>query len=174
MFNEKQIENIGIRELENLSSEKIQNKEFIDELLELNTEINEVLQNTKDIVEQKLSEISSSVTKLIEKHNWQDQFENKKDQYNQYLKEKKIENFYVLPAFKVIPPALDFIAGSSEINVHGFILPGHVSTIIGSKPYQFLSDEYHLPGCITGFEPIDILQGILVLVRQVDYLLCDC
>lgn len=82
-------------------------------------------------------------------------------------REKKIENFYVLPAFKVIPPALDFIAGSSEINVHGFILPGHVSTIIGSKPYQFLSDEYHLPGCITGFEPIDILQGILVLVRQV-------
>jgi hydrogenase expression/formation protein HypD len=82
-------------------------------------------------------------------------------------REKNVENFFVLPAFKVIPPALDFIAGSSEINVHGFILPGHVSTIIGSKPYEFLSDKYHLPGCITGFEPIDILQGILVLARQV-------
>jgi hydrogenase expression/formation protein HypD len=80
---------------------------------------------------------------------------------------RKVRNFYVLPAFKVIPPALDFIAGSSEINVHGFILPGHVSTIIGSKPYEFLSDKYRLPGCITGFEPIDILQGIFVLARQV-------
>ncbi len=80
---------------------------------------------------------------------------------------RKIKNFYVLPAFKVIPPALDFIAGSPSINVHGFILPGHVSTIIGSKPYEFLSDKYHLPGCVTGFEPIDILQGIFVLARQV-------
>ena len=81
--------------------------------------------------------------------------------------QKKIRNFYLLPAFKLIPPALDFIAGSSEINVQGFILPGHVSTIIGSRPYDFLADKYRLPGCVTGFEPIDILQGILVLVKQV-------
>jgi hydrogenase expression/formation protein HypD len=79
----------------------------------------------------------------------------------------KVENFYVLPAFKVIPPALDFIAGSAKINVQGFLLPGHVSAIIGSKPYEFLSGKYHMPGCITGFEPIDILQGILVLTKQV-------
>jgi len=45
-----------------------------------------------------------------------------------------ISNFYVLPAFKIIPPALDFIAQSPHVNVHGFILPGHVSTIIGTKP----------------------------------------
>lgn len=81
--------------------------------------------------------------------------------------QKKIGNFYLLPAFKLIPPALDFIAGSSEINVQGFILPGHVSTIIGSKPYEFLASKYRLPGCVTGFEPIDILQGILTLVKQV-------
>ncbi|KPK62711.1 hydrogenase assembly protein HupF [candidate division WOR_3 bacterium SM23_42] len=81
--------------------------------------------------------------------------------------QKKIGNFYLLPAFKLIPPALDFIASSSRINVQGFILPGHVSTIIGSKPYEFLADKYRLPGCVTGFEPIDILQGILVLVKQV-------
>ena len=75
-----------------IDTDKIQNKEFINELIGLNTEINDVLLNTKGIVEQKLSEISTSVTKLIEKHNWQEQFENKKEQYNQYLKEKKIEN----------------------------------------------------------------------------------
>lgn len=79
----------------------------------------------------------------------------------------RIKNFFVLPAFKLIPPALDFIASSTEINVQGFILPGHVSVIIGSKPYEFLVTKHHLPGCITGFEPIDILQGILVLTRQI-------
>ncbi len=78
-----------------------------------------------------------------------------------------IDNFYVLSAFKLIPPALDFIAASPRINVDGFILPGHVSAIIGSEPYQFLAQKYHLPGCVTGFEPIDILQGILVLVKMV-------
>jgi hydrogenase expression/formation protein HypD len=77
-----------------------------------------------------------------------------------------VENFFVLPAFKLIPPALEFIAKSPEINVQGLILPGHVSTIIGSKPYEFLAEKYNMPGCITGFEPIDILQGILNLVIQ--------
>ena len=81
--------------------------------------------------------------------------------------EKKLHNFYVLPAFKLIPPALEFIAGASEIKVHGFILPGHVSAIIGSRPYGFLSRKYRLPGCVTGFEPIDILQGILILAKQI-------
>jgi len=80
---------------------------------------------------------------------------------------REIGNFYILPAFKLIPPALDFIAGSSEINVQGFILPGHVSAIIGSIPYEFLSQRYHVPGCIMGFEPIDILRGILILTRQI-------
>lgn len=79
---------------------------------------------------------------------------------------KGIGNFYVLPAFKLIPPALDFIARSPRINVQGFILPGHVSTIIGTKPYEFLSRQYHMPGCVTGFEPIEILRGILNLAKQ--------
>jgi hydrogenase expression/formation protein HypD len=80
---------------------------------------------------------------------------------------KNIGNFYLLPAFKLIPPALEYIAGSPKINVDGLILPGHVSAIIGSGPYEFLADKYHIPGCITGFEPIDILQGILILVKQI-------
>ncbi len=80
---------------------------------------------------------------------------------------KKVKNFFLLPAFKLIPPALRAIADSAEINVQGFILPGHVSTIIGSEPYEFLAEQYHIPGCITGFEPIDILQGILILVKQI-------
>ncbi len=80
---------------------------------------------------------------------------------------RKLSNFSVLPAAKSIPPALDFIARSRQINVKGLILPGHVSAIIGTRPYQFLSEVHHIPGCVTGFEPIDILQGILDLVRQI-------
>ncbi|MEO0161178.1 MAG: hydrogenase formation protein HypD [candidate division WOR-3 bacterium] len=81
--------------------------------------------------------------------------------------QKKIKNFYLLSAFKLIPPALDYIARSPQIKIDGFILPGHVSTIIGSKPYEFLAAQYHLPGCITGFEPIDILLGIKNLLEQI-------
>lgn len=79
---------------------------------------------------------------------------------------KGISNFYVLPALKIIPPALDFIARSPRIDVHGLILPGHVSAIIGSEPYQFLATKYNIPGCITGFEPVEILSGILDLIKQ--------
>jgi hydrogenase expression/formation protein HypD len=81
--------------------------------------------------------------------------------------QKEIENFYIIPAFKLIPPALEFIAKSPEISVNGFILPGHVSTIIGSKPYEFIAKKYHIPGCITGFEPFDVLMGIRDLVEQI-------
>ncbi|MEO0142245.1 MAG: hydrogenase formation protein HypD [candidate division WOR-3 bacterium] len=81
---------------------------------------------------------------------------------------RNIKNFYIIPAFKLIPPALDYIAHSPQINVDGFILPGHVSTIIGSKPYEFLAHRYNIPGCITGFEPIDILVGIKNLVEQIN------
>ena len=77
------------------------------------------------------------------------------------------KNFFILPAFKLIPPALKYIASSPKINVQGFILPGHVSVIIGAQPYQFLAREFHLPGCISGFTPIDILKGILNLVTQI-------
>ncbi len=79
----------------------------------------------------------------------------------------KIKNFFVIPAFKIIPPALEFIAAAPKIDVQGLILPGHVSAIIGSLPYKFLSEKYRLPGCVTGFEPIEILKGILNLVDQI-------
>ncbi|MGB9721101.1 MAG: hydrogenase formation protein HypD [bacterium] len=80
---------------------------------------------------------------------------------------KNIGNFSIIPAFKLIPPALDFIAQSPEINVNGFILPGHVSTIIGSKLYEQIAKKYRIPGCITGFEPIDVLLGIKNLSEQI-------
>jgi hydrogenase expression/formation protein HypD len=78
----------------------------------------------------------------------------------------KTGNFLVLPLFKTMPEALRVIASASQIKVDGFILPGHVSAIIGSRPYEFLAREFHKPCCITGFELLDLLQGILMLLEQ--------
>ena len=77
-----------------------------------------------------------------------------------------VRNFTVLPMFKTIPHALDAIASSDRVNVAGFILPGHVSTVIGTRPYEFLRDKYRLPSCVVGFESLDVLQGILMLLKQ--------
>lgn len=81
-------------------------------------------------------------------------------------KEMGIKNLFLLPLFKLIPPALYKIASSKELRVDGFILPGHVSTIIGSKPYGFLPKRFKKPCVIAGFEPIDILQAIYMLLLQ--------
>jgi hydrogenase expression/formation protein HypD len=80
--------------------------------------------------------------------------------------ESAVRNFTVLPMFKTIPRALDAIASSDRVNVDGFILPGHVSTIIGTRPYEFLRDKYRLPSCVVGFEALDVLQGIHMLLKQ--------
>ncbi len=80
--------------------------------------------------------------------------------------ESGVSNFTVLPMFKTIPQALDAIASSDRVNVDGFILPGHVSTVIGTRPYEFLRDKYRLPSCVIGFEALDVLQGILMLLKQ--------
>lgn len=76
-------------------------------------------------------------------------------------------NFSVLCCHRLIPPALQAILDMGEIKIDGFIEPGHVSTIIGVKPYEFISNNYHVPQVITGFEPIDLLMGAWMLVRQI-------
>ncbi len=77
-----------------------------------------------------------------------------------------IKNFSVLSFHKLVPPALAALAADRQISVDGLLLPGHVSAIIGIKPYLFLAEEYGLPAVIAGFEPLDILQAILVMIRQ--------
>lgn len=78
----------------------------------------------------------------------------------------RLRNFFVLPLFKLIPPALRWIAKAPSSEVEGFILPGHVSVIIGSRPYSFLVEEFKRPCVIAGFEPLDILEGIDALLEQ--------
>jgi hydrogenase expression/formation protein HypD len=77
-----------------------------------------------------------------------------------------LDNFYLLSFHKVVPPALRALVGLDDFGVDGFILPGHVSVIIGSDAYAFLPGEYGMPCVVTGFEVTDILQSILRLARM--------
>lgn len=77
-----------------------------------------------------------------------------------------LENFSVYGAHKNMPGALEVIINDPELKVDALILPGHVSTIIGVEPYRFLAEKYGVPGVITGFEPVDVLQGIAMIMRQ--------
>ncbi|OGW25533.1 MAG: hydrogenase formation protein HypD [Nitrospirae bacterium GWC2_42_7] len=79
---------------------------------------------------------------------------------------KKADNFYVYTVHKTVPPAIKALLDSDEVNIDGFILPGHVSAIIGSKPYSFING-YNKPSVITGFESHDILTGIMMLLMQI-------
>ena len=83
-------------------------------------------------------------------------------------KEEKLQNLFFLNSQKRVPPALIALLQSKQVKIDGFILPGHVSTIIGTKPYSFIAKEFGRPGVITGFEPLDILQGIWMLIKQIE------
>ncbi len=77
---------------------------------------------------------------------------------------RDLGNFAVFCVHKLTPAALTAIARDPATKIDGFILPGHVSTIIGLTPYGFLARDFHIPGVVTGFEPVDILESIALLV----------
>ena len=76
-----------------------------------------------------------------------------------------VRNFSILSAHKIVPPALCALIDAPDTNVQGFLMPGHVSAIIGVEPYKPVAAR-GLPCVIAGFEPIDVLQGILMLLTQ--------
>ncbi len=80
---------------------------------------------------------------------------------------KNLDNFYVLSSHKTMPGPMAALAGDPGLQVDGYLCPAHVSAIIGANAYQPLVDAYRVPCVVTGFEPLDVLQGILMLVRQV-------
>jgi hydrogenase expression/formation protein HypD len=79
-----------------------------------------------------------------------------------------VTNLYLLSCHKLIPPAMGALLAGGDVKIDGFICPGHVSTIIGSAPYQFIPERYSIPCVIAGFEPLDILCAILMLLIQMD------
>lgn len=83
-------------------------------------------------------------------------------------KEMSIDNYYVYSAHKLVPPALNALMETKGVKIDGFILPGHVSVIIGVNAYLPFFNHYKIPSVIAGFEPIDLLQAISMLVEQIE------
>jgi hydrogenase expression/formation protein HypD len=77
-------------------------------------------------------------------------------------------NLFLYTAFKTVPPALRFLLSNPDHGIDGFLLPGHVSLIIGTDAYRFLEGPGGRPGVVTGFEALDMLAGILMVLRQVE------
>lgn len=78
-----------------------------------------------------------------------------------------LDGLYLISCFKLIPPALKALLEAGDVRIDGLILPGHVSTVIGTQPYQFLVEEFGIPGVIAGFEPVDLMVGIYALLKMV-------
>ncbi len=78
-----------------------------------------------------------------------------------------IENFSVFCNHVTIVPPLKAILESPDLRLDGFIGPGHVSTVVGNRPYRFVAEKYGKPLVTAGFEPVDILQAVVMLLRQI-------
>ena len=79
-----------------------------------------------------------------------------------------IKNFSVLVSHVLVPPAVASILQSPFNRVQGFLGPGHVCTVMGYREYEPIAERFHVPIVITGFEPLDILEGVLMTVRQLE------
>ncbi len=79
-----------------------------------------------------------------------------------------MDNVSLLTCLRLVPPPLRSILSSGNMAIDGFIYPGHVSVILGSKPYEFIAKEFGLPGAITGFEPADLLLGVISILKQIE------
>ena len=81
-------------------------------------------------------------------------------------RDEGIRNFFVFANHVTIIPAIRAILDSPDLRLDGFIGPGHVSTVIGVLPYRFIARDYGRPFVVTGFEPLDILQAVYMILRQ--------
>lgn len=79
---------------------------------------------------------------------------------------EKVKNFFVLSAHKIMPPVMEALL-NEEVQIDGFICPGHVSTITGSKIYDFIPEKYRKACVVTGFEPVDLMQSVYMLTKQI-------
>ena len=78
-----------------------------------------------------------------------------------------IRNFFLFSAQKLVPPVMRALLDGGETHVDGFLLPGHVSVVTGTETFEFLARDYSVPGVVGGFEPLEILRAIQLLVRQI-------
>jgi hydrogenase expression/formation protein HypD len=81
--------------------------------------------------------------------------------------EKPPENFSFLVSHRLIPPAMELLLATDDLQIDGFIAPGHVSAIIGLKPYTVFPKVYRMPTVVGGFEPNDVLMSVYMIMRQI-------
>ncbi len=79
---------------------------------------------------------------------------------------KPPKNLSFLVSHRLIPPAMKLLAEMEDLSLDGFIAPGHVSTIIGLKPYEVFPETYRIPTVVAGFEPLDILMSVYMILKQ--------
>jgi hydrogenase expression/formation protein HypD len=79
-----------------------------------------------------------------------------------------LNNFSVLASHVLVPPAMQVLLQAPDNRVQGFIAPGHVCTVMGYRQYEEMVQEFHVPIVVGGFEPVDLLEAILMLVRQLE------
>ncbi|PWC23025.1 hydrogenase formation protein HypD [Brenneria roseae subsp. roseae] len=91
----------------------------------------------------------------------------------QQVKRRNITNFTLFCQHITIVPTLRSLLMQPDLRIDGFLAPGHVSMVIGAYPYQALCDRFHKPFVVTGFEPLDILQALLMLVSQIHAERCE-
>lgn len=80
----------------------------------------------------------------------------------------EVNNFSVLVSHVLVPPAIEAILGAEDCRVNAFLAAGHVCAVVGYEEYLPLAERYHVPFVVTGFEPIDILQGVYMAVKQLE------
>jgi len=82
-------------------------------------------------------------------------------------KKENLKNLFFLSSLKLMPPVLEYLVKDKKLNIQGFLCPGHVSVIIGTRPYFFLARKHKKACCVAGFEPLDILEGVLLILEQI-------
>jgi hydrogenase expression/formation protein HypD len=85
-----------------------------------------------------------------------------------YARQRGVRNFSMLVSHVLVPPALEAMLSSPNNRVHGFLAAGHVCTVMGFEEYIPIACKYHVPIVVTGFEPVDILQGVYLCVKQLE------
>lgn len=84
------------------------------------------------------------------------------------------ENLSILVSHRLIPPSMEFLLGVGDICIDGFLIPGHVAAVMGMEQYRLFSEAYRMPTVAAGFEPVDVLMGILAIIRQINEKIARC
>jgi hydrogenase expression/formation protein HypD len=82
--------------------------------------------------------------------------------------QQQVKNFSILVSHVLVPPAMEAILSSASNRVQGFLAAGHVCTVMGYEEYEPIAEKYNVPIVVTGFEPLDILQGVYMCIRQLE------